>query len=87
MNKFMFAVLGVGFSFEYGADKQGRRTTTCLACNQRNGATLKETVTCSLEDRFSKKTGRKAALAKAIRHLDVASRTQIWAEYFKHVNK
>jgi len=60
--------------------------TTCRLTDMNNNTVIGES-RCSLKDNFSKKTGRKIALERAMSHLNLSKdeRTTIWREYFKQV--
>lgn len=81
----MFTVDDYKVSFYYTEDKQKRVVTTCTV-NALDGTEYYEgSVTCSKCDHFRKATGRKAALQRAIAHLDRSIRSDIWATYFTKV--
>lgn len=68
---------------------RGRRSTVVHGSHPLAGyeyATSLGVAVCHPNDPFCRATGRKIALARAIKHLDREIRTQIWKAYFEFVN-
>ena len=80
----MFYVDDLKVRFMYNKDRQDRVVTTCMI--ERSPAqVLIGTATCANGDTLRKATGRKIALARALQSFDRTTRSDVWAEYFKHV--
>ena len=90
-NKQLFTYKTAGFNFVFHQVVEGTkcisRITTCVITDLETGRTANFSVSCHYKDRYTRKEGRKHALAKAITLLDRAERTLVWAEYFKVVKK
>jgi len=63
-------------------ENNGRRVT---ACQRENHKTIY--AICNPGDQFSKATGRKVALKKALVNTDRSIRTTIWNAYFKEIKR
>lgn len=66
----------------YSNDKQTH-------CNVLDGETVVVTgiAQCAPQDNFSRATGRKVSLARALRSFDRDTRTKFWEVYFSKTNK
>lgn len=77
--------------FMHDSDAEGRFTLVTVAEvdkeNPLNIFPLNGEAFCHPTDQFRRSTGRKVALARALKSLDRATRTQIWNAYFQKVKK
>lgn len=86
----LFSVKNLSFNFEYAYNALGVKIVTyCIVTDKNDKVLAKGDAICHEHDRFVKSTGRKLALARVLKllNLDRDDRKLVWDTYFEKVKK
>jgi hypothetical protein len=81
----MFRVIGYKITFKHYDGDAGEKITECNVLNAENEEEIVSTgyAWCCPEDQFNRNTGRKIAMARAIKDFIIPVRANIWDAYFE----